>query len=285
MQKNPIMSNITTFYFGKTQLRVLIDEQGYPLFVGKDVVAALGCTGSRELIKRKVDTEDKDRLPVNTTQSMTVVNESGLFTLIYKSHSNRAKPFKHWITSEVLPFINKYGASALNDTDVEEISNAMTPYQRLDYLSRSMDLMGQLGELSEQDKEMYRASIRALTLEVQPQHESQPQSQQESTEQRYWSIGDAAQELGYSLSRDIAKRAGKEAASAYYQHYGKHPVRENQVIAGSQSVRRLYQKTDVPMLQSIIQDVINNDNEALKDYGLRAAIEDLNEQNKQNGNH
>jgi len=282
------MSNLTTFYFGKTQLRTLIDEHGYPLFVGKDVVAALGCTGSRTLIKRKVDDEDRDRLPVSTPsgiQSMNVINESGLFTLIYKSYSNRAKQFKHWITSEVLPFINKYGATAVvpSTNKHEEMSNAMTPEQRLDYLNRSMDLMERLGELSDRDKEMYRASIRAVTLEVQPQYESQPQ--QESTEQRYWSIGDAAKELGYSLSQNIAYRAGREAAKAYYQYYGKHPVKENQVIAGSQSVRNLYQKDDVPMLQSSIQDVINNDNEALKDYGLRAAIEDLSEQNKQNGNH
>jgi len=285
MQKNYTMSttwnSTTTFHFEGKQIRTLFNSDKEPFFTGRDVAIALGYKNPRDALKSKVDEEDRVKAPMVTssgTQTMTVVNRFGLFSLIFGSEME-TKQFKHWVMNELIPYIDSQNANT------ERMSNAMTPDQRLDYLSKSMDLMERLGELSDRDKELYRASIRAVTLETEPQHEFQPQPQQESTKQRYWSIGDAAQELGYSLSRDIAKRAGKEAASAYYRHYGKHPVRENQVIAGSQSIRYLYQKPDVPMLQHAIQKVINNDNEALKDYGLRAAIEDLSEQNKQNGHH
>lgn len=282
MQKNQTMSttwnSTTTFHFENKQIRTLFNSDGEPFFTGRDVAAALGYKDTKNALKSKVDEEDRVKAPMVTssgTQTMTLINRFGLFSLIFGSEME-TKRFKHWVMSELIPYIDSQNA------DAEKISNTMTPDQRLDYLSKSMDLMERLGELSDRDKELYRASIRAVTLEAQPQHESQPQPQQESTEQRYWSIGDAAKELGYSLSRDIAKRAGKEAASAYYRHYGKHPVRENQVIAGSENIRYLYQKTDVPMLQHAIKRVINNDNEALKDYGLRAAVDNLRDQN---GNH
>jgi len=285
------MSNITTFYFGKTQLRVLIDEQDYPLFVGQDVVAALGSPNSMELIKRKVDDEDRVKLPVNTpsgVQSMIMVNESGLFTLIDKSHSNRAKPFKHWITSEVLSFINKYGASTLNNTGGEEMSDSMTPEQRLDFLNKSMDLMGRLGELPEQDKEVYRASIRALTLEVQPQHESQPQpeqspqSQQESTEQRYWSVREVGEEMGYSYNDHLIREAGGKASERYKQRYGSEPKELTRERNGKTHRKKLYTERDLPMVKACIQEAYNEQNNALKDYGLRAAVDELRDQN---GNH
>jgi prophage antirepressor-like protein len=302
------MSRLTAFYFGKIQLRVVVDNHGYAQFVSKDVATALGYKDPINALKSKVDAEDKDRTPVKTaygTKELNVINESGLFSFIRNSHSKRAKQFRSWVTSEVLSRIAKYGRtvnlpvdsidpitfnnSKLSNTGTGEL-NTMTPEQRLDFIKRSIDLMRQLGELPEQDKEVYRATIRALTLEVQPQHELQPeqnsQSQQESTEQRYWQVREVLKEMGHSLDDSIIKEAGGKASLEYQQHYGSPPPKRIfRKRNGEEYSKNVYIERDLPIVKSCIQEAIDKQNKALKDQGLIAAIDHANEQNKQNGNH
>ena len=79
-------------------------------FVGKDVAKALGFTNSRDAIATHVFEEDKGVEPIDTPggkQNMTVVNESGLYALVFGSRLDSAKKFKHWVTSEVLPSLRK----------------------------------------------------------------------------------------------------------------------------------------------------------------------------------
>lgn len=94
---------------------VLID--GVPYFVGKDVTDALGYSNSRDALAKHVDAEDKLESQFATSgqrRTMTVINESGLFSLILSSKLPQAKEFKHWVTSEVLPSIRKYGGYVLD---------------------------------------------------------------------------------------------------------------------------------------------------------------------------
>ncbi len=89
---------------------VVID--GEPWFVGKDVAAALGYEKERNAIQKYVDKEDALKQGVLTgggKQDMTVINESGLYSLIFGSKMESAKRFKKWVTSEVLPSIRKTG--------------------------------------------------------------------------------------------------------------------------------------------------------------------------------
>ena len=83
------------------------------MFVGKDVALALGYAKSRNALAAHVDDEDKkDALiqgPLGGTQKMTIINESGLYSLILSSKLPQAKAFKHWVTSEVLPQIRRTG--------------------------------------------------------------------------------------------------------------------------------------------------------------------------------
>lgn len=92
------------------EIRTLIIE-GEPYFVGKDVASILGYTKARNAIARHVDKEDKKDAPIQGdlggTQKMTVINESGLYSLILSSKLPSAKKFKRWVTSEVLPQIRK----------------------------------------------------------------------------------------------------------------------------------------------------------------------------------
>ena len=96
--------------FGEVRT-VIID--GEPYFVGKDVATILGYVKSRNAIQMHIDAEDKkDALiqgEVGGTQKMTVINESGLYSLILSSKLENAKKFKRWVTHEVIPEIRKTG--------------------------------------------------------------------------------------------------------------------------------------------------------------------------------
>ena len=87
------------------------DNETY--FVGKDVAKALGFANPRDAIATHVFDEDKGVDTIDTLggkQSMTVINESGVYALVFGSRLESAKRFKHWVTSEVLPSIRKTGS-------------------------------------------------------------------------------------------------------------------------------------------------------------------------------
>lgn len=96
---------------------VTIDNE--PWFVGKDVAEALGYSEPRSAVSKKVDEADKGVAEMETPsgkQNMTVINESGLYALIFGSKLESAKRFKHWVTSEVLPAIRRHGAYMTDQT-------------------------------------------------------------------------------------------------------------------------------------------------------------------------
>lgn len=89
-----------------------------PYFVGKDVAEILGYSNTPKAIRDHVDEEDKtvnDLFTVNGTKGV-LINESGLYSLILSSKLPKAKEFKHWVTSEILPTIRKHGAYMTADT-------------------------------------------------------------------------------------------------------------------------------------------------------------------------
>ena len=102
---------------------VTIDRE--PWFVGKDVAEALGFTNSRDAIATHVFDDDKGVDKIDTLggkQNMTVINESGLYALVFGSRLESAKRFKHWVTSEVLPSIRNHGIYA-TDNVIDNILN------------------------------------------------------------------------------------------------------------------------------------------------------------------
>lgn len=90
-----------------------VNIDGEPWFVGKDVANALGYERATKAIRDHVDEDDKDEVPIQDSigrmQKTPVINESGLYALIFGSKLKSAKQFKHWVTSEVLPTIRKTG--------------------------------------------------------------------------------------------------------------------------------------------------------------------------------
>lgn len=97
-----------------------LEIDGEPYFVGKDVAVALGYAKPENAISAHVDQEDKTTTLIqgdgsNYKSKTTLINESGLYSLILSSKLPKAKEFKHWITAEVLPIIRKTGGY-VNDT-------------------------------------------------------------------------------------------------------------------------------------------------------------------------
>lgn len=92
-------------------VRVVVRE-GEPWFVGKDVAEKLGYSNTRKAIADHVETEDKGVTKCDTlggAQRLTIINESGVYSLIMSSKLPQAREFKHWVTAEVLPTIRKEG--------------------------------------------------------------------------------------------------------------------------------------------------------------------------------
>lgn len=96
----------------------VLERSGTPWFVGKDVAGILGYSNPRDALAKRVDMEDKGVAKCDTLggeQEVTVINESGLYSLILSSKLPAAKKFKRWVTSEVLPTIRKHGVYAIDE--------------------------------------------------------------------------------------------------------------------------------------------------------------------------
>lgn len=114
------LQTFTSPEFGQIRT-VTID--GEPWFVGKDVATALGYSNHRDALSKHVDSDDKGESRIATpsgTQQMTIINESGLYSLILSSKLPSAKKFKRWVTSEVLPSIRKTGSYEIPQQTVEQ---------------------------------------------------------------------------------------------------------------------------------------------------------------------
>lgn len=132
------MNDLMTFrndQFGEIR-SIMIDEQ--PWFVGKDIAISLGYSNHRDALMKHVSEEDKKdgvaiRDSIGRSQRPVLINESGLYSLIFSSQLPAAKEFKHWVTSEVLPAIRRDGGymlAAQSDSDSAIMARALLIAQK-----------------------------------------------------------------------------------------------------------------------------------------------------------
>lgn len=118
------MNELQLFNFENNQVRTLLinDE---PWFVGKDVAEILGYSSPRDALSKHVDSEDKNSVAIHDgnkgNPNLTIINESGVYALVFSSKLQSAKKFKHWVTSEVLPTLRKTGSYATPQLTGEEL--------------------------------------------------------------------------------------------------------------------------------------------------------------------
>lgn len=135
------MNEIQTFNnpeFGEVRT-VMVNNETW--FVGKDIAVVLGYQNPQKAVRDHVDEEDRgvnDSFTVNGTPA-TLINESGLYSLILSSKLPNAKKFKHWVTTEVLPSIRKHGAYMTPETLQAAILNPDTMIQLCQQLKAEQD--------------------------------------------------------------------------------------------------------------------------------------------------
>ena len=154
-----------------------IERNGEPWFVGSDVAKALGYSNTSDALSRHVDSDDKGIVKHDTPggkQSMTIINESGLYSLILSSKLQTAKKFKHWVTSEVLPAIRKHGAY-------------LTDQKAFDITHNANSLADLLEQASEQ--------LRQKDIEIERMRPKEIFSDAVSTSKSYILIGELAKIL------------------------------------------------------------------------------------------
>lgn len=117
------MNKLQIFNFEELSVRTMSID-GEPYFVGKDVAEILGYKKTANAINKHVDDEDKGVTKLGTpggVQDVTIINESGLYSLIFSSKLESAKRFKRWVTSEVLPTLRKTGTYQVPDNPMDAL--------------------------------------------------------------------------------------------------------------------------------------------------------------------
>ncbi len=110
------MNNIIQFNFQEKEVRIITDEKGEPWWVAKDVCDVLGYSNPSKTIADHLDDDERSNEMLDRGGSILLINESGLYSLILKSNKPEAKPFRKWVTSEILPTIRKTGSYQVQET-------------------------------------------------------------------------------------------------------------------------------------------------------------------------
>ncbi|WP_295990567.1 BRO family protein [uncultured Alistipes sp.] len=113
--------------------------KGEPWFAAKDVCDILGIVNSRDTLAKLLDDDEKGVATIDTPggpQELATVNESGMYHLIFQSRKSKAKAFRRWVTSEVLPSIRKYGYYIAPETSASRRQRRLIEKQLCEQLGK-----------------------------------------------------------------------------------------------------------------------------------------------------
>lgn len=148
------MSNIRIFNYNSVEVRT-IQKDGEPWFVLRDVCNVLGL-GTPARVAERLDTDEVSQTHITDSmgrqQEMTIINESGLYNVILRSDKPEAKPFRKWVTSEVLPTIRRHGMYATPDTVEKMLADPDTTIKLLETIKQERAARMALEAKAESDK-------------------------------------------------------------------------------------------------------------------------------------
>ena len=148
------MSNIRIFNYNSVEVRT-IQKDGEPWFVLRDVCNVLGL-GTPARVAERLDTDEVSQTHITDSmgrqQGMTIINESGLYNVILRSDKPEAKPFRKWVTSEVLPTIRRHGMYATPDTVEKMLADPDTTIKLLETIKQERSARMALEAKAEADK-------------------------------------------------------------------------------------------------------------------------------------
>ena len=198
------MNDLTVFRFeGTREVRTVVRD-GEPWFVAKDICDILDISQYRDAIST-LDEDERASVVVDTLggpQNMSAVNESGLYTLVFKSRKPEAKAFRKWVTSEVLPAIRKtgqYKAATANMTSNEFVSRE---FAALRSMAITAGLEGNAATVSANNAMVRIHSVSPLKLlQIELKNPDQ---------QFFLTPTQIAQRLGFSGPREVNKLLAHE---------------------------------------------------------------------------
>ena len=148
------MSNIRIFNYNSVEVRT-IQKDGEPWFVLRDVCNVLGL-GTPARVAERLDTDEVSQTHITDSmgrqQETTIINESGLYNVILRSDKPEAKPFRKWVTSEVLPTIRRHGMYATPDTVEKMLADPDTTIKLLETIKQERAARLALEAQAEADK-------------------------------------------------------------------------------------------------------------------------------------
>lgn len=115
------MNGIKTWNYENSEIRT-IEKNGEPWWVLADVCKALEISNPSKVAQR-IDEDERSNFKLGRQGEAVVINESGLYAVILRSDKPQAKPFRKWVTSEVLPTIRKHGAYMTEQTIEKALTN------------------------------------------------------------------------------------------------------------------------------------------------------------------
>ena len=211
---------LQVFIYNGERIRT-VEIDGVPYFVGKDVATVLGYKNPQEAVREHVCEDDKGMSEILTPggrQKMPVINESGIYALIFASKLPKAKKFKHWVTHEVLPSIRRTGSysigNVLSPEELELKRNALN-LERAKFINSMIE--NPSFPMTPETKTVFAHEVFKLAaghsyLAMLP----------ESTE-KWYTAGENGAELGLSANKvgRIAKANGIKAPEGESNEYGR----------------------------------------------------------------
>jgi len=233
----------------KARIRTL-QINGEPWFVLADICAALEIKDAYKVAER-LD-EDQAQLidfinPASNTGSLEsstyaippklwIVSESGLWDTVLRSDKPQAKPFRKWVTSEVLPSIRKTGAY---------ISPKLSPAQLTELIEKHIELFAKLGGMDERDRMYYRDALRTQIPSSHPEADS---SGEITISDRIVSL------MNIKPKRRDLLVIGKQAREGYINKHLRSPPKRLQYVDGAPRMVNSYRAGDLEMIDNIIKE-------------------------------
>ena len=226
---------------------------GEPYFVGKDVTDILGYSNSRKAIGDHVDEEDKGVTKCDTLgggQNLTIINESGMYSLILGSKLDGAKRFKRWVTSEILPTIRKTGAFA-TDSAAAELKARELRVKEMNAQARLINAETRRLLILQKEKGLSKVAVDALAVRAMEDVTGKDLGEYLPRTEKTYSASEIGNALGISAAKvgkianayglktdeygitvmDKSRYSSKEVAAFRYNEHGKRKIKE--ILEGS----------------------------------------------------
>ena len=225
---------------------------GDPWFVGKDVATALGYSNTKDALAAHVESEDKSIIQRSQfptleipNRGMTIINESGLYSLILGSKLDGAKRFKRWVTSEVLPAIRKTGAYA-TDSKAAEIKMRELRVKEMNAQARLLNAETRRLKILQAERGLSQVAIDTAAVKAAEEVTGKDLGEYLPKTGRTYSASEVGNALGISANKvgkianayglkteeygvfvmDKSRYSSKEVTSFRYNEKGKEKIRE-----------------------------------------------------------